>query len=117
MNIILGKPGPELDEKFVVLPLDTFLLPDIPEPVVAYCVIGDIPLIEFAAVEIYKQVHHDLIRAYQDQNWEYCNSAIEGLMGKWNGALDSFYRDLSQRVAQAAVSEGTWTHIIDKSQS
>lgn len=114
MNIILGNPDPELDEKFVVLPLDTFLLPDIAEPVTAYCVVSEIPLTEFAGLEIYRQIHHKLVEAYRERNWDYCQSAIDSLLGKWNGALDSYYREIAARIQSLEHVDESWTHVIDK---
>jgi hypothetical protein len=64
----------------------------------AYCVVEKIPLTEFTTLDAYKKIHSDLVQYYKQRQWEYCENAIEGLMGRWNGELDTFYTDLLRRV-------------------
>jgi hypothetical protein len=56
------------------------------------------------------------MQAYRDKNWEYCESAIKGLTGRWNGELDSFYSTLGQRIEslRQQVLDNTWDGIIEK---
>lgn len=97
MNIIFGDSVQELRDKHVVLELDTFRDSQGGRRT-AYCLIENIPLQDFPVLESFVKVHHDLMQAYRKQNWEYCQHAIQGLMGRWNGELDSFYQDLLTRV-------------------
>ena len=97
MNIIFGDAVKEIPDSFTVLELDTFCTPD-QELRTAYCVVETIPLPEFATLEDYKKIHVDLVRFYRERQWNYCEQAIEGLMGRWNGELDTFYTDLLKRV-------------------
>lgn len=99
MNIIFGDSEEiqHLRERFVVLELDTFRTPQGQHHTV-YGLVENIPLEDFPVLEAYVRVHHDLMQAYRDRNWDYCRSALDGLYGKWNGELDSFYQDLAQRV-------------------
>lgn len=99
MNIIYGHQRHLVPDSYTVLELDTFRTPS-GRCETAYCVIENIPLQDFPVLDAYIRVHHDLMQAYRDQNWEYCQSAIAGLVGRWNGELDSFYQDLAQRVTQ-----------------
>ena len=57
-----------------------------------------IPLTDFDKLAAYKKVHADLLENYRRREWTYCEHAIDYLMGKWNGELDTFYTDLLQRV-------------------
>jgi hypothetical protein len=98
MNIIFGDSINEIPDSFTVLELDTFRLVSEGRTATAYCVIEKIPLADFDKLEAYKKVHADLVENYRRQEWTYCEHAIEGLMGKWNGELDSFYSDLLLRV-------------------
>jgi hypothetical protein len=84
-------------DSYTVLELDTFQTAS-GKTETAYCVIENIPLQDFPVLDAYIKVHHDLMAAFRDRNWEYCESAIAGLMGRWNGELDSFYQDLADRV-------------------
>ena len=97
MNIIFGDSINTIPDSYTVLELDTFRSAD-GATSVAYCVVEKIPLADFDKLEAYKKVHADLLANYRRREWTYCEHAIEGLMGKWNGELDSFYSDLLVRV-------------------
>jgi hypothetical protein len=74
-------------------------------------------LTDFPVLESYKKVHADLIQAYRDQNWEYCEHAIKGLLGRWDGELDTFYEDLFRRVTNFKENPpgAEWTGVMVKS--
>ena len=116
MNIIFGEALDTIPDNYVVLELDTFVLPPDHKKVTSYCVVEKIALHDFPVLESYKKVHADLMQAYRDQNWDYCLHAITGLTGRWNGELDSFYANLLQRVEQYQANppgEG-WTGYINR---
>jgi hypothetical protein len=98
MHIIFGSTIEEIPNSFTVLELDTFRMVKENRTDTAYCVVEKIPLTEFATLDAYKKIHADLVRYYKQRQWEYCENAIEGLMGRWNGELDTFYSDLLRRV-------------------
>jgi hypothetical protein len=102
MNIIFGDSVALLPNSFTVLELDTFRDLSTGQKYTAWCVVENIPLQDFPVLDSLVKVHHDLMRCYQERNWEYCRSAIKGLTGKWNGELDTFYQDLAQRIEQFA---------------
>jgi len=97
MNIIFNDQIDTIPDSYTVLELDTFKKEN-GTTAVAYCVVEKIPLVEFDKVDAYKAVHADLLTNYRNQKWTYCEHAIEGLMGKWGGTLDSFYSNLLLRV-------------------
>lgn len=98
MHIIFGESAKDLDQKFTVLELDTIKFQQTGQTVTSYCLVENIPLGDFPVIDAYVKVHHDMMQAYRDQNWEYVETAIKGLSGKWNGEVDSFYEHLFQRV-------------------
>ena len=98
MHIIFGAAAKQLSDRFTVLELDTFTLSGTTEKFTAYCVDENIPLADFPVVDAYVKVHHDMMQAYRQQQWDYCESAIKGLTGRWNGELDSFYHNLYNRI-------------------
>jgi hypothetical protein len=98
MHIIFGSTAQEIPNSFTILELDTFRMVKEDRTDTAYCVVEKIPLTEFATLDAYKKIHADLVQYYKQRQWEYCENAIEGLMGKWNGELDTFYADLLRRV-------------------
>ena len=97
MNIIFGDVATEIAEHYTVLELDTVeIAPD--RRIKTFCVIGQIPLSEFTELESYKKIHSNMIQEYRKQNWNFCLRAIDVLLGKFNGELDSFYQELLSRV-------------------
>jgi hypothetical protein len=98
MNIIFGESINDIPDSFTVLELDTFNFVNEGRQSTAYCVVDKIPLADFDKLDAYKKVHADLLTNYRAREWTYCEHAIEGLMGKWNGELDTFYSDLLIRV-------------------
>ena len=98
MNIIRGNQRHLVPDSYTVLELDTVETATGTRET-ADCVIENIPLQDFPVLDAYVRVHHDLMEAYRDQDWQYCESAITGLVGRWNGELDSFYQDLQERVS------------------
>jgi hypothetical protein len=113
MNIIFGDSLNEIPDRFTVLELDTFNMISEGRTATAYCVIEQIPLTDFDKLDAYRKIHADLMENYRSREWIYCEHAIEGLMGKWNGELDSFYTDLLARVQSYKVAppDDTWTGV------
>jgi L-cysteine desulfidase len=100
MHIIFGDAIKEIPDSFTVLELDTFRRPGQQETFTAYCVVEKLPLGEFFSLDSFKKIHADLIKFYKQRQWTYCEHAIEGLLGKWNGELDSFYLNLLERIGE-----------------
>lgn len=98
MNIIFkNNTSPELEEKYTILDLDTFKLPDGSQHT-ACCVVENIPIDELPETVHFKELHADLIKNYGLKEWNFCEQAIDHLMGKWGGELDSFYTELKTRI-------------------
>ena len=116
MNIIFGEALDALPDNYTVLELDTFVLPPDGAVRTSYCVVEKVPLTDFPVMEAYIKVHGDMMKAYRDKNWEYCLHAIQGLTGRWNGELDSFYSNLLERVKHYKDSPPSdhWTGYIDR---
>lgn len=97
MNIVLGHEVAEaLKENYTVLELDTFESNG--QPVTAFCVVNEIPLPELPQLEQNKQLHAEFMSQYYQGNYGNCEVIAHGLMGKFNGELDSFYETLMDRV-------------------
>ena len=115
MNIIFKENSAEIREKYTVLDLDTFSLPDGSTHTVC-CVVENIPIAELAETESLKDLHANLIENYAKKDWNYCEQAIEQLVGKWGGDVDSFYVELQKRVdmLKTMTLPADWTPIIPK---
>jgi hypothetical protein len=100
MNIIFGDSIRSIPDQYTVLELDTFCTANSDHTATAYCLVERPSLDEFATMEQYKKIHADLMHAYRNRHWNYCEQAIAGLMGRWGGELDTFYADLRDRVSQ-----------------
>lgn len=117
MHIIFGQDQlNELESKYTVLELDTVRIPGQAEPITAYCVVEHIPLAELSNLENYKSLHSKLLKNYRLKNWKFCKDALEHLQGKWNREVDSFYKEIGDRI-QKLETDGVsdnWDGIIDR---
>ena len=113
MNIIFKENLVNIDQKYTILDLDTFQLPD-GSVHTACCIIDSIPILELAMTENLKEIHAELIANYGQRCWGYCEQAIEQLMGKWGGEVDTFYAELSARITKYQEQEppSDWNGII-----
>jgi hypothetical protein len=100
MNIIFGDLVDSIPNHYTVLELDTFRTADSNKTMTAYCLVEKLALDEFVTLEYYKQIHADVMKYYKQKHWNYCEQAIQGLMGQWSGELDTFYTDLLTRIEQ-----------------
>lgn len=117
MNIIFGNIDTnELQDKYVMLELDTIKASPESDPITAYCMPEQIPLLELAKVEELKQLHSKLMQNYRLKNWNYCIQAIDHLMPCWGGELKSFYEELLGRIQQLQTQTlaPDWDGIIKK---
>lgn len=90
MNIIVGTEVAEsLKVNYTVLELETFTVKD--RQVTTYCVVNEIPITELPSLERNKELHAEFINQYTAGNFNNCAVIAEGLRGKFNGELDSFY--------------------------
>ena len=119
MNIIFEtEVTPEIEEKYILLELDTFRRTSDGQVKKSFCVLTneDITLQEIAIIEKQKELHTNLIKNYKKQDWNYCQEAISNLQGKWKGEVDTFYSVLSNRIkefnAKDPADQADWDHII-----
>lgn len=101
MNIFFGDNlVNEAKQKYTILELDTFVLPNRDETVTAYCAVDMIPLQEMPQLESMVALHHNMMIEYRKRNWKYCEDALEHLVGKWRGELDTFYDAFGRRIKE-----------------
>ena len=116
MNIIFGdNVAEQAREKYTVLELDTIKFKDV--KATSYAILEQIPLQEMGALSEFMDLHSNLIREYNNRNWNYCKDAIEHLTGKWNNELDTFYAELNDRIQtlQTQSLDDSWSGVIVKS--
>lgn len=106
----------EIKDRYVVLPLDTFYFESTGHKETAYCVVETKSIDQMTHLDKWQNLHCKLIENYQKQNWKFCEDALEHLAGAWGGELDSFYRDIANRVSRFKDTDlGTgWTGVRNK---
>ena len=115
MNIIFKQHLNEQYARYTILELDTFRLADGTQHT-ACCVIENTPIHELSVLPSLRQLHENLIKNLALKNWDFCEQAIEQLMGKWGGELDTFYEDIRSRVNRLKTLplDDSWTPVIPK---
>jgi hypothetical protein len=117
MKVIFDKNSiEEIGNRLTLLELDTFFQPGLNEPVTAYAVIDNesVPIQEFPTLETMVELHNTMMLEYRKRNWAYVEQAIEHLYGKWSKNLDSFYDEMSGRIAKLKKTNlpDDWTGIV-----
>jgi len=101
MHIILGDDGfDQLADKYTLLELDQIRFHADEEPVQAYCVLENIPVDEVPKLEEFTHLHKKLMENYNKQDWNFCEQALEHLQGRWGGQMNTFYTEISSRIAK-----------------
>lgn len=98
MYIVTEDSLPLLEDKYILLELDTLVDPESLQKKRFYCVVDSCSLQDMTILEKQIQAHQQMMHQYKKQNWEYCRQACVVLKGKWNGILDSFYQTLIERI-------------------
>ena len=115
MNIIFKQHLNDEYARYTVLDLDTFELADGTQHT-ACCVIENTPINELSLLPSLRQLHENLIKNLALKNWNFCEQAIEQLMGKWGGEVDSFYAELNTRISRLKTQDldDSWSPVIPK---
>ncbi len=105
-----------IKSKYVLLPLDTFYFSNIKKNKTAYCLIELMPIQDLMCIEKNLELHNNLVKNYRLQNWKYCDDALEHLIGKWDGKVDSFYNEINARIKILKEKNPglDWTGIISR---
>lgn len=102
MNIVLeNKLTEELKDKYMLVELDTFQYED-GQSMKSYGIVtkDEITLQDFQNVDMYIELHNNLIKNYRMKNWKFCEDSLDHLRGKFRGEFDSFYAIMTERIEQ-----------------
>lgn len=102
MQLIFGRENAEkLRDRYTVLELETLEKDGVSLEV--FCLIpGEkIGIPDLPQLENWTKLHNDFLHGYHTQQYQYCRQAIEHLMGKFGGELDSFYEEILKRINSA----------------
>ena len=117
MNIIFGREqAASLSENYTVLELDTICIAKDGPAMTAFCIVESIPILKMPKIEEMKTLHQNLLIEYRKRNWNFCNQALEHLVGFWGDDMDTFYSNLKIRIDEFEHSNpgDDWTGIITK---
>ena len=117
MNIFFGDEQAEaFKDKYTILELDQVRFGNSGQVMTAYCIVETVPILEMVNLANLKDLHKNLMANYRKRDWNFCEQAIEHLMGAWNKELDSFYEDILTRIAGLKQQEldDTWDSVIQK---
>ena len=104
----------QIKTKYMLLELDTFYFSKIDKQKTSYCLIESVSIPDLLNIEKNLELHKNLIKNYKLRNWKYCEDALEHLIGKWNGEVDSFYKEITSRINEYKNQnlDREWTGII-----
>ena len=117
MHILFGEEqATELSSKYTVLELDTIKVGLNGPEITAYCAVENIPFDEVMELDTLKNIHNQLMSDYKTRNWQDCLASIETLKGSWSGELDSFYTEMTDRIANYLTNDPgpSWSNVIVK---
>ena len=117
MQIILGKDiANQVEDKYIVLELDTFKHNDDVQTAYAVLDAASIPLGEMQEIPTWVEHHNKIMENYRKQNWNFCEQMIEHCQKRWGGELTSFYTEIYSRIQQLKTQElsETWNGILER---
>ena len=99
MYIIFGdEQAQEVSKKYTVLELDTVCFAPSGTTATAYAVVENVPIPDLPKLSFQTELHSNLMENYRKRDWNFCEQAIENLVGCFGGELDSFYTELKSRI-------------------
>ena len=100
MHIVYGKEQADrLKEKYTVLELDTVKVEEVDKNLTLFAVVDTekLGVIDLPQLAQWIKLHEDLIRNLKKKDKNFCLQAVEHLLGKFGGDIDSFYEHVKGR--------------------
>ena len=98
MQVIFSRQvADELRDRYTILELETFDVQD--QILETFCVVSGekMNLADLPYLADHIKMHEEFIEQLKQKNYKFCMDAIEQLMGKFGGDLDSFYEIILER--------------------
>lgn len=98
MQVIFSRQvADELRDRYTILELETFSVQD--QILETFCVVSGekMNLADLPHLADHIKMHEEFIEQLKQKNYKFCIDAIEQLMGKFGGDLDSFYEIILER--------------------
>lgn len=99
MYIITGTAAEQLHGNYTLLRLDT-----LPSGEKSFCVLtsDSIPIADIGTLRTLQETHEALVVAWEHGNYILVKELLSMLKGKFNGAVDSFYDSIEQRLSSSS---------------
>ena len=100
MHIVYGKEQADrLKEKYTVLELDTVKVEEVDKNLTLFAVVDTekLGVIDLPQLAQWVKLHEDLIRNLKKKDKNFCLQAVEHLLGKFGGDIESFYEHVKGR--------------------
>lgn len=100
MHIVYGKEQADrLKEKYTVLELDTVKVEEVDKNLTLFAVVDTekLGVVDLPQLAQWVKLHEDLIRNLKKKDKNFCLQAVEHLLGKFGGDIDSFYEHVKGR--------------------
>lgn len=117
MHIIFGDTqATALKDKYTVLELDTIRFMPSTTTACAYAVVESIPIDDLPRLSFQTDLHKNLMENYRKRDWNFCEQAIENLVGCFGGELDTFYAELQSRIKNYKENDPgeSWDSAIER---
>lgn len=99
MYIIFGEgQATVLRDKYTILELDTVRFVPSNTTATAYAVVENIPIQDLPKLSFQTDLHCNLMENYRKRDWNFCDQAVENLVGCFGGELDTFYIEIQNRI-------------------
>jgi hypothetical protein len=112
MQIIFDeKLVPELQERYIILELDTVMQPGMTKPIILYALIEDPDIETITRLPDLLKQHHELVTAYKDSQWDVAKFNAYAMKGAWKGQLDEFYDLVAETSADYESRGEQWNGV------
>ena len=102
MEIIFGRENAEkLRERYTILDLETVEKDGVSLEVFCLIPADKLGLADLPQLDNWVKLHNDFLHGYHTNQYNYCRQAIEHLMGKFGGEVDTFYEEILKRINAA----------------
>ena len=107
MKIILGEETvKEMEDKFILIELDTIAVKGKTEPVKIYTSLGTYEDVNYTMnYEMPRQQHDKFLNWYRSQNWPFARRWINDLRKQFNGVLVDYYDMMEKRIDKLEKEE------------
>jgi len=103
----------EINEKYILLELDTVLYNGLDHPLKMFAVIDDVEIPENTDISSLLEQHTALLVEYKNSKWDNAILNANALRGSWNGYVDQFYESVVNTATKYKENNKIWDGIVN----